>query len=55
MKDCFVLYYNLDSVSVNEVYDIFKRLEKTNCIEGKTLFVLPDAVCLKDYNKEELV
>ena len=53
MKDCFVLYYNLDSISVNEVYDIFKRLE--NCIEGKTLFVLPDAVCLKDYSKEELV
>ena len=55
MKDCFVLYYNQDSVSVNEIYDVFKRLEKVNCMEGKTLIVLPDVVCLKNYSKEELI
>ena len=55
MKDCFVLYYNQDSVSVNEVYDVFKKLEKVNCMEGKTFIILPDVVCLKNYSKEELV
>jgi hypothetical protein len=55
MKDCFVLYYNQDSISVNEVYDIYKRLEEAKCMEGKTLIVLPDVVYLKNYSKEELV
>ena len=55
MKDCFVLYYNQDSISVNEVYDIYKRLEEAKCMKGKTLIVLPDVVYLKNYSKEELV
>ena len=55
MKDYFVLYYDLDSVSVEEVYDIYKRLEGANCMEGKTLIILPNTVCLKDYSKENLV
>lgn len=54
MKDCFVLYYNQDSVSVEEVYDVFKILEKASCMEGKTLIVLPDVVDLKNYTKNEL-
>lgn len=54
MKDCFVLYYNQDSVSPEEVYDIYKRLERASCMEGKILIVLPDTVDLKSYTKDEL-
>ena len=54
MKDCFVLYYNQDSVSAREVYDIYKELERASCMEGKTLIVLPDIVDLKNYSKDEL-
>lgn len=54
MKDCFVLYYNQDSVDTGEVYDICKRLERASCMEGKILIVLPDVVDLKNYTKNEL-
>ena len=54
MKDCFVLYYNQDSVDAGEVYDICKRLERASCMEGKILIVLPDVVDLKNYTKNEL-
>ena len=52
MKDCFVLYYNQDSVSAGEVYDIYNRLERASCMEGKILIVLPDIVDLKSYTKD---
>ena len=56
MKDYFVLSYNQDSIDVQGVYDIYKRLEEeAKCMEGKTLIVLPDVVCLKNYSKEELI
>ena len=54
MKDYFVLYYNQDSVSVEEVYDIYKKLEEIFCTEGKILIVLPDIVNLKSYTRGEL-
>lgn len=54
MKDCFVLYYNQDSVSVEEIYDIWKKLERASCMEGKILIILPDVVDLKNYTKDEL-
>ena len=54
MKNCFVLYYNLDTTSVEEIYDIFKRLENIETMKGKTLIALPDAVNLKSYTKDEL-
>ena len=53
MKDCFVLYYNQESSTPEEIYEIFKNLEK--CFkEGQTLIVLPDIVDLKSYTKDEL-
>lgn len=54
MKDCFVLYYSQDSSTVEEIYEIFKKLEKSSYMEGKTLIVLPDIVDLKNYTKDEL-
>lgn len=54
MKDCFVLYYNPDTTSIEKVYDIFKRFENIETMKGKTLIVLPDAVNLKSYTKDEL-
>lgn len=54
MKDCFVLYYDQDSVSVEEVYDIFKRLQDIPSMKGKTLIVLPKTVNLCSYTKDEL-
>lgn len=54
MKDCFVLYYDSNYISVEEVYDIFKRLENTPSIKDKTLIVLPETVNLCSYTKDEL-
>lgn len=54
MKDCFVLYYDRDTTSIEEVYDIFKRLENIETMKGKTLIVLPDTVNLKNCTKDEL-
>ena len=54
MKDCFVLYYDQDNVSVEEVYDIFKRLKDTPSMKDKTLIMLPEVVNLCSYTKDEL-
>ena len=54
MKDCLVIYYNINDMDVTELADIFHRLEGMKENKLKTIIALPDIVTLREYDKDDL-